>query len=218
MITEALENTLRKQDLSLEDFSELLVRLLHYGVLSRYHNSTEQVLYDRYLRIHRLVDEYLDIIHIRVFHDEKFQYIRLYPPGSNVPGQESHESYTSGFRLKLKQDEVAVILILRIQYDKAIREGRVSVDEYGYVTERLEVVSIAMKEILDRSLPENLTARRELFTKLKQLRLIEFNKDTIDNLQEALLKISPSILSFVNDDALAALESAQQAEEVQHVS
>lgn len=218
-MTEQLERALKTYDLLPEDFSELVIRLLNHGVLSRQQNQTEQLLYDRYLRIHELVDEYLSLIHISVFHDDTFKYLRLYPPGSTVPGLEegTQESYSGGLRAKLKQSEVVLVLVLRIQYDKAIREGRVSIDEQGYVTEKLEAVSIAMKEILNRKLPDNLTERRDLFNKLKQLRLIEYNKDTIDNIQEALIKISPMITSFVNDDAVAVLGNTQ-VEEDKHVS
>lgn len=211
MITESLINSLENHDLSLDEFSELVIRLLNYGVLSRRQSQAEQVLYDRYIRIDRLVDEYLSIMQIKLFHDKKFEYIRLYPPGALVPGMELTDSYTSGLKLKLKQTEVALILVLRVQYDKAIKEARV--DEQGYVTEKLESVSIALKEILDRSLPDSVTERKELFHKLRQLRLIEFNKDSIDRIQETFIKISPMISSFVNDDALAALENIEQEEE-----
>ncbi len=213
MITEYLERALKAYDLKLEDFSELINRLLNYGVLSRQQNQKEQMLYDRYLRISSLINDYLSVMNVIVFHDEKFEYLRLYPPGSAVPGLEVQDSYTGGLRVKLKQSEIVLVLILRIQYDKGIREGRVSIDDQGYVTEKLESISIAMKEILNRKLPDNLTERRELFSKLRQLRLIDYNKDTIDQLQEAWIKISPMIASFVNDDALAVLENSQTIRE-----
>lgn len=211
MITESLINSLKNHDLSLDEFSELIIRLLNYGVLSRKQNQAEQALYDRYIRVESLVDEYLSVMQIKLFHDKKFEYVRLYPPGAFVPGMESPDSYTSGFKVKLKQSEVALILVLRVQYDKAIREARV--DEQGYVIEKLESVSIALKEILGRTLSENITERKELFHKLRQLRLIEFNKDSIDRIQEAFIKISPMITSFVNDDALAVLENIESEEE-----
>lgn len=218
MITDCLERNLKNHDLEPEDVSELIIRLLNYGVLCRQQNKKEQILYDRYLRISSLVDDYLSVMHIAVFHDESFEYIRLYPPGSTVPGLEGQESYTAGLRVKLKQSEIVLLLILRIQYDKAIREGRVGIDEQGYVTEKLESISVALKEILDKSLPENLTERRELFAKLRQLRLIDYNKDTIDYIQEAAIKISPIITSFVNDDALAALENNETKKEDEDVA
>ena len=194
MIGESLTHSLKNQDLSLNEFSELIIRLLNYGVLSRRQNQAEQALYDRYIRVEGLVNEYLSVMQIQLFHDQKFEYVRLYPPGALVPGSELPDSYTSGLKLKLKQAEVALILVLRVQYDKAIREARV--DEQGYVTEKLESVSIALKEILARTLPENVTERKELFHKLRQLRLIEFNKDSIDRIQETYIKISPMITSL----------------------
>lgn len=206
MLSEELREKLARENIRLEEFQELLIRLLNYGVLSRQESQTEQQLYDRYLRIADWVQEYLSLIGIRVHHDRRFEYIRLYPPGSRIPGMEEAEenAFSGSLRARLTQNEVALILVLRSQYDKALREGKV--DEHGYVAESMESLSIALKNLLGRSLPEKMTERRRLFQRLRQLRLVQYNQDEALESGEGWLRIHPMIVSFVDDEALLALE------------
>lgn len=211
MLSEYLKERLEKTGIELDEFRELLIRLLNYGVLCRAESQVEQRLYDRYQRIPLLVQDYLELIGVRIHHDERFETIRLYPPGSRVPGMEDaeHQAWSGSLRRRLSQAEVALLLVLRMQYDKALREGRV--DENGFVTESLESLAIAMKNLLGRSLPEKLTERRRLFLRLRQLRLIDFHQEEdIDN-SEAWLRIHPMIVEFVNEEAIGALEQTGAA-------
>ncbi len=88
MLSSYLEPRLEAENLDLEAFRELLIRLLNYGVLCRGESQVEQQLYDRYLRIAPLIEEYLELIGVRVLHDARFEYLRLYPPGSRIPGMD----------------------------------------------------------------------------------------------------------------------------------
>jgi len=101
-----------------------------------------------------------------------------------------------------------VVLVLRSQYDKALREGQV--DEQGCVLVSLESLSIALKNLLGRSLPEQLTERKNLFRRLRQLRLIQLaNEDVLDS-SEFWLKVRPMIMSYVSDDVLSGLLSEDE--------
>jgi len=218
MLNNYLQQQLESENTSLDEFKELLIRLLNWGILCRKESQTEQVLYDRFLRIANVIEEYLSVMDIKVFHDARFEFVRLYPPGSQVPGMEEAETsaYSGSLRNRLGQNEVALILVLRIQYDKALREGQV--DEHGYVTESLESIAIAMKNILNRSLPEKLTERKKLFTRLNQLRLIELRKDDDVENTDAWLRIHPMIANFVNDDAIQVLRDQQSDEEIKEAT
>lgn len=221
MLTESLQDELEPKGISLDEFRELCLRLLNYGVLCRAESQTEQQLYDRYLRIESLVQEYLQLMGVAVFHDPRFAYLRLYPPGANVPGMEDIEqnSFGGGLRARLKQDEVALLLVLRLQYDKALREGQL--DDAGFVSESMESLSIAMKNLLGRSLPDKVTERRRIFNRLQQLRLIKFRQDDDIDTAEAWLRIHPMVVSFVTDDAIDAMQEALSGEteiEVEDVS
>jgi len=211
MLSEYLNERLEKVGIELDEFRELLIRLLNYGVLCRAESQIEQRLYDRYQRIPLLVQDTLELIGVRLHHDERFETIRLYPPGSRVPGMEDAEqqAWSGSLRRRLSQAEVALLLVLRMQYDKALREGRV--DENGFVAESLESLVIAMRNLLGRALPEKLTERRRLFLRLRQLRLIDFHQEEdLDN-SEAWLRIHPMIVEFVNEEAVSALEQGSAA-------
>ncbi|WP_430462338.1 DUF4194 domain-containing protein [Thalassolituus sp. LLYu03] len=202
---QSIEKSLESEGLSQRDFSELLVRLLDYGVICRDESQIEQQLYDRYLRLEELVGDYVSLLGIRIQHDRRFQFIRLYPPGAQVPGMvdDAQNAGAQAFRSRLNQNEVALILVLRAQYDKALREGLV--DDLGCVMVSLEALSIAMKNLLKRTLPENLTDRKNLFRRLKQLRLIQIANE--DNLTDGdmWLKVRPMIMSYVSDQVLSEL-------------
>lgn len=207
MLTDIVEKQLEKENISLNEFRELLIRLLNYTVLCRQESQVEQQLYDRYLRISGLMKEYLAMMDIRVFHDVRFEYIRLYPPSSQVPGMEGADdsAFAGSLRSRLSQQEVALILVLRLQYDKALREAQV--DDQGYVTESFEAISIAMKNIIGRSLPEKNSERQQLFKRCRRLRLIEYRHEDDVLKADSWLKIHPMIVNFVNDEAIQALES-----------
>ncbi|MEH6448674.1 MAG: DUF4194 domain-containing protein [Oleispira sp.] len=200
-----IEQKLEKQGLDRRELSELLIRLLDYGVICRDESQVEQQLYDRYLRLEEIVSDYLELIGVRVQHDKRFQFIRLYPPGSEIPGvqDEPNAIQSPGLRMRLNQNEVALILVLRAQYDKALREGQV--DEQGCVMVSLESLSIAIKNLLKRTLPENMTERKQLFRRLKQLRLIQIaNEDRLDD-GDMWMRIRPMIMSYVSEQVLADL-------------
>ncbi|OUS39436.1 hypothetical protein A9R00_09590 [Oleispira antarctica] len=200
-----IEQKLEKQGLDRRELSELLIRLLDYGVICRDESQIEQQLYDRYLRLEEIIADYLELIGVRVQHDKRFQFIRLYPPGAQIPGVQDEENavQSPGLRMRLNQNEVALILVLRAQYDKALREGQV--DEQGCVMVSLESLSIAIKNLLKRTLPENMTERKQLFRRLKQLRLIQIaNEDRLDD-GDMWMRIRPMIMSYVSEQVLADL-------------
>ncbi|MFT7411092.1 MAG: hypothetical protein ACI9EX_001697 [Oleispira sp.] len=206
-----IEQKLEKQGLDRRELSELLIRLLDYGVICRDESQVEQQLYDRYLRLEEIVSDYLELIGVRVQHDKRFQFIRLYPPGAQIPGvqDEPNAIQSPGLRMRLNQNEVALILVLRAQYDKALREGQV--DEQGCVMVSLESLSIAIMNLLKRTLPENMTERKQLFRRLKQLRLIQIaNEDRLDD-GDMWMRIRPMIMSYVSEQVLTDLIENEQS-------
>lgn len=200
-----IEEKLKERGIQRSEFTELLIRLMDYGVLCRDESSIEQQFYDRYVRIEELIQDYFSLLSIRLEHDNQFKFVRLYPPGAEIPGQDEPESQPSnnGLRIKLNQHEVALILIVRTLYDKALREGQV--DEFGNVISSLESINISLNNLLKRSLPENQTERKQLFRRLRQLRLITFINEH-EGEGEGLIKIRPMITSFVSQQVLDELQ------------
>jgi hypothetical protein len=206
MISTLFEEELSKHEVTLSEFSELLIRLLDYGVIMRGESQIETTLYDRYLQCTEVVGEYLSLIKVSIFHDRQFCFIRAFPPGAIVPGLQSSDddsAFNSGMRVKPTQQDIAVILVLRVEYEKSLREG--SIDEKGCVLLSMEAVSIGLKNLLKRSLPESQGERKAIFRHLRQLRLIKFNSETDLESEDSWLSIQPSISSFVSDEVLKAL-------------
>ncbi len=205
MISDLFAEQLDKKSSNLTEFSELLIRLLDYGVLCRDESQVEELLYDRFLQLKDLVEDYLAMISVRIQHDEHFHFIRVYPPGAQIPGlhDEVAQPFNHGFRQRVSQLDIAVILVLRAEYDKSIREGLV--DENGCVMMAMEALSIGMRNLLNRNLPETLTERNRLLSRLKQLRLIHFKWDDDSEQDDCWLKIRPTITQFVSEEALEVL-------------
>jgi hypothetical protein len=210
-LNDYLENRLESAGVPLEDFRSLLIRLVNYGVLERAQSQTEREVYDRFVRVEELAAEVLALYGIVLHHDRRFEYVRLYPPGSRTPGmdQAEEQAFNGSLRARLSQNEVALILVLRAQYDKAVREAKI--DENGFATEPMEAISLAMKNWLNRGLPEKSTERRRVFQRLRQLRLIDYRSDEDLEESEAWLRIHPMIVDFVSVDAVEAARSAGQA-------
>lgn len=57
-----LDHRLETAGFSRQEYSELLIRLLDYGVICRDESQIEQQLYDRYLRLEGQVQDYLELI------------------------------------------------------------------------------------------------------------------------------------------------------------
>jgi hypothetical protein len=105
--------------------------------------------------------------------------------------------------VRLNQQEVALVLVLRSLYDRALREGQV--DDNGCVLASLENITISLRNLLKRSLPDNLTERKHLFKRLRQLRLIQMSQDDAMDEGDFWVRIRPMIMSYVSDDVLGAL-------------
>ena len=208
MIADAIRESLKVLNITLDEFSELVIRLLDYGVITRDKTQVEARLYDRFVHCEELVEDYLSITRIRLQHDTKFCFIRVYPPGSTVPGMIDIDStaFNGGFRVKPSQQDIAVVLVLRIEYEKSLREGQI--DEKGCVLIPLESLAISHKNLLKRPLPDSHAERLAIFKRLRQLRLIDFNIDDDLNLNDSWISIQPSITSFVSDEVLTALYPA----------
>jgi Domain of unknown function (DUF4194) len=207
-ILTALNETLDTRGLTPDQFSELMIRLLDSGVLCRDESKREAEFYDRYLQVADLVEDYLQVLRIRILHEPRFHSLRLFPPGAEVPGlADTGDSFNSGLRERLNQSEVALILVLRAEYDKALREGQI--DELGQVVLPLEALSLAHKNLLGRPLPEGLVERRALFRRLRQLRLIRSASDEALDDGESWLTIRPDITSLVTDAVLGELVAAE---------
>lgn len=206
-LTENLAQQLSSHNLSLNDWRALIQRLLDYGVLCRDDSQVEAEFYDQFVRVEALVDDYLALMGVRFQHDTHFQFVRIIPPGARVPGleDETDEPFNGGFRQRLNQNEIALILVLRAEYDKGLRDGLI--DEQGCTALSLEAVALGMKNLLRRTLPENLGERRQLFKRLRQLRLIHYIQEADLDQTESWIKIRPLIINLVSNEWLEKIRT-----------
>lgn len=201
MIDQALENELARLRIKSEEFSELLVRLMDYGVLCRDESQVEAALYDRFLRCEQLVRSWLAPLGVRLLHEPRFQYLRLYPPGAEVPAlPDQEQEHWGGFRARLTQMEVAAALVLRVEYHKAMREGQV--DDQGCVPLSLEALELGLRNLLKMSLPDKQGERLALLKRLRRLRLIRFADDAGAGSADVFLQLRPTLVQFVSESAL----------------
>lgn len=163
-----VEQCLEQSAVMPEQLQELLVRLLNYGVLVRDNSQTARELYARFVRVEGLVTEILALQAIQLHHDRRFEYVRLYPPGSRTPGMGFAEEQAFGSSLRARPTQNEAEVVLRAQYDKAVRKGKI--DGQGYAAEPLDAIGPAMKKRLNCSLPERLSNRRDEFRRLRKLR------------------------------------------------
>ena len=211
MIADAINESLKTHTVTDDEFSELVIRLLDYGVITRDRSQIEARLYDRFVHCEELVEDYLSVIRVRLQHDRKFCFIRVFPPGATVPGMIDIDdtAFNYGFRVKPGQQDISTILVLRVEYEKSLREGQV--DEKGCVLIPLEGLAISHKNLLKRPLPDSHGERIAIFKRLRQLRLINFNIDDDLNSNDSWISIQPSISSFVSGDVLNALYPTEKS-------
>jgi hypothetical protein len=187
------------------EFQELIIRLINYSVIVRDESQTEQLLFDRLIRVRALVEEYLSVMGIQLLIDKRFEYVRVYPPASEIAGVKEAEdnAWSGSLRQRLTQYQTALVLVIRAQYEKALKEGKI--DEKGFAIESIESLTIASKNLLGRNLADKISDRKKIFQRLRQLRLIAFNSDETFESGEGWIKIHPMIVTFVSTPAIEAM-------------
>ena len=197
------------------EFQELIIRLINYSVIVRDENRIEQQLFDRLIRARALVEEYLSVMGIQLLIDKRFEYVRVYPPASEISGVKEAEdnAWSGSLRQRLSHYQTALVLVIRAQYEKALKEGKI--DEKGFAIESIESLTIACRNLLGRNLADKISDRKKIFQRLRQLRLIAFNLDETfesglgemsrEGVNDGWIKIHPMIVSFVSHSAIEAM-------------
>jgi hypothetical protein len=210
-----LHQRLEQIGISEYEFQELIIRLINYSVIVRDESQTEQQLFDRLIRARALVEEYLSVMGIQLLIDKRFEYVRVYPPASEISGVKEAEdnAWSGSLRQRLTQYQTALVLVIRAQYEKALKEGKI--DEKGFAIESIESLTIACRNLLGRNLADKISDRKKIFQRLRQLRLIAFNSDeTFESgtgemnhgeVNDGWIKIHPMIVTFVSMPAIEAM-------------
>lgn len=197
-------------------FKQVLQRLLNYGVVYRDESIVEAEIYDVFVRCEEQVIEYLSLLDVNVVHDRSTRFVRLLPPGGKAPGVEViGEGQRSTLKDSLSNDEVSALLVLRLQYETGLRAG--DVNERGDVTQTLEGFSLALRSALDITLPSGVAERKNLFRRLRRMRVISVNLDELDSMN-CWFVIRPTITAFVTDAVLREIMGETESDDVAIVS
>jgi len=209
MLTNVLTEHLEEKNVSLARFQEITCRLYASNILVRREDATEARLYDDARRIEPVLAEYLALAGLRLVHDSKNEFFRLYPPGAAIPGyaDDGNEPVLS-LRAKFTPDFVAAALALRFMYQQGLAEGGGRLSDDGEVLVRFEELAMTLQTQLKRPLPETTTERTRLLADLKRQRLIHIAPSFSMTNEEDLMAIRSVILGVISEDMLqAALEA-----------
>jgi hypothetical protein len=189
----------------LADFKSVIQRLLDRQVLYRHENQKEAEIYDRYLRIEDLIQEYLSIMGITVVGNERLNFVIAYPPGSDIPGVNCEIPEDMAMQRRIRADEAGLIITLRLLYEEKLREGELS--DNGCVYVPLETVYTRFLGITKKEMPSSESDRKALFSTLRQLRIIEYKEI---NESGQWIGIREIILNFTLDGVAAAISDAEK--------
>jgi len=207
-INDYLTVQLQHSDTTMDEFQNLLHRLLERQVITRHNNARESEFYDLYVRNEHLVQEYLSILGFSLVRNEVHDYIIIFPPGARIPGVREDELNHTAFIKRLKSNEKILLLTLRSIYEEKLREG--NADEKGFVHSSMEIIQTRFFDISEKHIPASSTEKKEMFLTLKKLRLIQYESLEHEN---DYVAINHSICHFVLDDYFRVVGELQNDEE-----
>lgn len=202
-MNEALSAWVETLPIARHQFTQVLQRLLNNGVLWRNESAVEAEVYDWFVRGEEALQAYLELMEISVVHDRHAQFVRVLPPGGSAAGVEVKESAnTTALREQLSHEDIESLLVLRVLYEQGLRGGEVTED--GSVRQSVESFALALNNMLSRKLGATLAERKQLFRRLRRLRVVAVNLDDLDQ-GSCWFAIRPTITSFVTDEVLESL-------------
>lgn len=209
MWSDHLGQELENRDLLPADLRAVLLRLLDKQVIYRSESKVESQLYDLFVRMEDIVEQYLSVIGITVFCNTELNFVIAYPPGSDIPGIQDGSGEHRALQRRIRADEAGLMVTLRLLYEEKIREG--DIDEKGCVYVPLETVFTRYLSITKKEMPTAEADRRSLFNTLKQLRLVDYTDlsgiDKWIGIREIIMHFTMSGIG----EALSEMENASAA-------
>ena len=214
---------------SVERFGDIIIYLLHYGVICRPTSGThsesdyqrELELYDDFLLIEEEIRDYLSVIGIGVKINRDFETIRIYPPDADFPGNlktVDEENGSTLMRANVSKDLSSTLVILYLLYEQNLSEQN---DDFTIAVSQVQFMN-SFRSLLDSDLAEvlskNTKRKEDLFKELKRLRVINYHKDFFNSLDRYPIVIRPTIYDLVPEsivkDVLNEIETKGVEENV----
>lgn len=203
-----LENSLKVKGLTTHEFTDLIQRLLDNQVIYRHESQVDSRYYDLYIRMDDLVEDFLSILNVKLFHEPSECFIAVFPPGSKVPGMIDEDLSQQGEKKRLNHslntNEIGLLLVLRFLYEEEIRQGRI--DNKRCVTVNIENINLSFRNLIKKDLPNNINERKDVFRTLRKLRIISYQTGEQGLGRDAWVTIRPIILYFTFEDIANSIE------------
>ncbi len=204
LFTDLLVNVLERKELTLGEFQSVVLRLLDRQIILRTVTEKDRQLYDQYVMMQEVIDEYLRLMCVAVHWDEQIGCIIAYPPGAHVPGEGEPEELPTGLgqviQRKINIEEKGLLLTLRLLYEEAAQEGQLN--EHALAVLSLEAIYTRFESVMKRPMNSSDTERERSFKTLKKLRIIHQMGKFDDS--DSLVSISPVVLKVVLGSVVAA--------------
>jgi len=199
----------KKDNVSVEEFGDVIVYLLEHGVItdpvegthSENDPACEKELYYKFKRVEKEIIEYLSIMGIGVNVNKEFRSIRVYAPDANFPKSKElkdEELSSNRMRLHINKDLSASLIVCYLIYQQHREEHKLI--NFVAVVSIFEFLS-AFNSKLGIEYGENKTKTEKdlLFRTLKKLRVIDYRRDAIDNIDSNIV-IRPLIYDVLLEE------------------
>lgn len=174
-----------EENLTMDDFKQLATYLLEKGVIAREDSSFEESLYDKYVRVQNVIEDYFAVIDVQVYHDERTGIVRLFAPASRTPDNINGEDVNRSLAMKLDSEESAYLLALAIIYDQKLREGNILDD--ASVEIDLDIFNTTLASNLGFSPTESKKDRKDALSTLKKLKAVQFTDGVFEDEDKPLI-------------------------------
>lgn len=198
---------------SVERFGDIIIYLLHYGVICRPTSGThsegdyqkELDLYDDFLVVENEIRDYLSIIGINIKINRDFETIRIYPPDADYPDNPNvvdYENASTLMRMSISKDLAASLIVLYLLYEQHKNEQNedftVAISQVQFMNSFRSKLNLDLAEILSK----NSKRKEDLFKELKRLRIIKYHRDFFNSEDQYPIVIRPTIYDLVPENII----------------
>lgn len=199
-IYNVIHGIVEEENLTMDDFKQLATYLLEKGVIAREDSLLEESLYDKYVRVQNVIEDYFAVIDVQVYHDERTSTIRLFAPASRTPDNINGEDVNRSLAMKLGSEESAYLLALAIIYDQKLREGNILDD--ASVEIDLDVFNTTLASNLGFTPTESKKDRKDALSTLRKLKAVQFTDGVFEDEDKPLI-IRHHIKDLVLDNMIS---------------
>lgn len=206
-IITCIEKSIEEDNVSLKEFGDIVIYLMHHGVICRPTQGThsendpviEKGLYDAFIEVENQIVDYFSIMGVGLHHNKDFQTVRIFPPDADFPGNKNliDDDGSSLMRLNIGKDISSALIVLSLLYEQYEAE---KLEDFTVVINQVEFMN-AFRSKLNLDVAEKISktqkSKEDLFKSLKKLRVIRYHKNFFEPDSEYPIVIRPLIFDVV---------------------